>query len=180
MIKIKILSKIPFLILLFPIILILYIIIFKATLEYQENIIINSNINTVIKLHEDTSLIQNYMSGFISYNIISGKLRDQGSIAEINMIFNPKESVSRTIKMTEKTILNNLPNQKIIIYNSGATKNIMTYKFIKLGENKTQFYRTHSYEFNTYMKVSSFFLSKKLKRKSYEYLTNFKEFVENY
>ena len=176
----RIFKIIPFLILLFPIILVFYIIIFEAKLEYKEDIIINKNINTVIKLHEDTSFLQNYMIGFVRYDVISGKLRDQGSVAEITMIFNPQESVSRKIKITEKIILNNLPNKKVIIHNSGATINTFTYKFTRIGKNKTQFSRSHNYKFNTYMKVSSFFLSKKIKRRSYEYLTNFKVFVENY
>ena len=41
-------NKIPFLILLFPILLISYIIIFQGSLSYHEDIIINSNIENVI------------------------------------------------------------------------------------------------------------------------------------
>ena len=171
---------IPFLILLFPIILILYIIIFKGSLSYHEDIIIKSNIENVIELHENTSLMKNYMPELISYNLIEGQLRNTGAVAEITVIFNSNESVSRKIMMKEEIVVSNLPNQKIIIYNTGATKNIITYRFIKMGENKTQFFRSHDYEFNTYKKVSSFFMSKKIKRESYTYLKNFKKFVENY
>lgn len=173
-------NKIPFLILLFPILLISYIIIFQGSLSYHEDIIINLNIENVIELHENTSLMKNYMDGFISYDVIKGKSRNTGSIAEITTIFNSNESVSRKIVITEEVILSNLPNQKILIYNSGAVKNIITYRFIKMGDNKTIFFRSHEYEFNTYTKVSSFFMSKKIKRKSYAYLSNFKNYVENY
>ena len=120
------------------------------------------------------------MPELISYNLIEGQLRNTGAVAEITVIFNSNESVSRKIMMKEEVVISNLPNQKIIIYNTGATKNIITYRFIKMGENKTQFFRSHNYEFSTYKKVSSFFLSKKIKRESYTYLKNFKKFVENY
>ena len=79
-------NKIPFLILLFPILLISYIIIFQGSLSYHEDIIINSNIENVIELHENTSLMKNYMDGFISYDVIKGKSRNTGSIAEITTI----------------------------------------------------------------------------------------------
>lgn len=166
-------------ILLLPIILILYIIIFKGSLSYHEEIIINSNIENVIELHENPYLMKNFMQGFISYDIVKGKQRNTGAIAKITAIFNPNEIVSRKIIITEEVILSNLPNQKIIIYNSGAVKNIITYRFIKMGDNKTIFFRSHDYEFNTYTKVSSFFMSKKIKQKSYQYLSNFKNYVEN-
>ena len=176
----NILKKIPFLILLFPIILILYIIIFKGSLSYYEDIIIKSNFEDVIELHENPSLMKNYMPGLISYDLIKGESRKTGAVAEITVIFNTNESVSRRIVMNEEVILSNLPNQKIIIYNTGAVKNTISYRFIKMGENKTQFFRSHEYEFSTYKKVSSFFMSKKIKRESYTYLKNFKKFVENY
>lgn len=176
----SIFKKIPFLILLFPIILVLYIIIFNSNLSYNEDIIINSNIDNVMKLHEDPSLIKNYMNGFISYNIIKGKSRETGSVAEITVIFNPKKPISRKIVMVEEIVISDLPNQKIITYNTGSVKNTITYRFLELEENKTQFSRIHEYEFNTYNKVSSFFMSKKIKRNSYSYLNDFKIFAENY
>ncbi len=172
-------NKIPLLILAFPIVLILYIILFKGNLSYYEEIIINSNIENVINLHEDPQYLENYMSGFISFQTVKGEVRKTGSISEISMIFNSNESVTRKIVMKEEVISNNLPNQKVVHLNTGSVKNIITYRFIKLDENKTLFFRDHKYEFNTYMKVYSFFMSRKIKRESYRYLKNFKSFVED-
>tara|TARA_Y100000385_G_C12976237_1_gene586297 strand:- start:293 stop:841 length:549 start_codon:yes stop_codon:yes gene_type:complete len=179
--KIKsILKNIPFLILLFPIILVIYIISVQGSLSYNEDIIIESDIEKVIKLHENTSLLKNYMQGFVSYEIKKGIAREKGSIAQITVLFDYNKSISRKILMTETILENNLPFQKKIIYNTGAVKNVITYRFIKKGEDKTQFVRNHNYEFNTYKRFSSFFTSKKIKRQSYVYLKNFKHFVENY
>ena len=172
-------NKIPFLILVFPVFLILYIILFKGNLSYYEEIIINSDIENVIVLHEDPQFLGNYMNGFIAFESIKGEARKTGSISEISMIFNSNESVTRKVIVKEEVISNNLPNQKVICLNSGSVKNIITYRFIKLSDNKTQFFRDHKYEFNTYMKVYSFFMSRKIKRESYKYLKNFKNFVEN-
>ena len=175
----KIFENLPFLILLFPAILVSYLIISTGNLSYQEEIIINSNIENVMKLHENSSLLKNYMPGAISYEMIRGESRTTGSIAEITLAFNSNESVSRKITMKEEVVLSDLPNKKIIIYDTGAVKNKITYRFVNMGDKKPKFFRKHEYEFNTYMKITSFFTSKKIKRKSYKYLNSFKEFAEN-
>ena len=172
-------KKIPLLILAFPVFLILYIILFKGNLSYYEEIIINSDIQNVIDLHEDPNYLEHYMNGFISFKTVQGESRKTGSISEISIVFNSNESVTRKIVMKEKVLSNNLPNEKVIQLNTGSVNNLITYRFVKLGKDKTQFFRTHEYEFNTYMKVYSFFMSRKIKRESYKYLKNFKNFVEN-
>jgi hypothetical protein len=175
----KIFENTPFLILLFPAILVSYLIISTGNLYYQEEIIIKSSIENVMELHENSSLLKNYMPGVISYEMISGESRTMGSIAEITLAFNTNDAVSRKITMKEEVVLSNLPNKKVIIYDTGAIKNKITYRFVNMGDNETKFFRKHEYEFNTYMKITSFFTSKKIKRKSYKYLSSFKEFVEN-
>ena len=175
----KIFENTPFLILLFPAILVSYLIISTGNLYYQEEIIIRSSIENVMELHENSSLLKNYMPGVISYEMISGESRTMGSIAEITLAFNTNDAVSRKITMKEEVVLSNLPNKKVIIYDTGAIKNKITYRFVNMGDNETKFFRKHEYEFNTYMKITSFFTSKKIKRKSYKYLSSFKEFVEN-
>lgn len=175
----KIFENTPFLILLFPAILVSYLIISTGNLYYQEEILIKSSIENVMELHENSSLLKNYMPGVISYEMISGESRTMGSIAEITLAFNTNDAVSRKITMKEEVVLSNLPNKKVIIYDTGAVKNKITYRFVNMGDNETKFLRKHEYEFNTYMKITSFFTSKKIKRKSYKYLSSFKEFVEN-
>lgn len=175
----KIFENTPFLILLFPAILVSYLIISTGNLYYQEEIIIKSSIENVMELHENSSLLKNYMPGVISYEMISGESRTMGSIAEITLAYNTNDAVSRKITMKEEVVLSNLPNKKVIIYDTGAIKNKITYRFVNMGDNETKFFRKHEYEFNTYMKITSFFTSKKIKRKSYKYLNSFKEFVEN-
>jgi len=175
----KIFENTPFLILLFPAILVSYLIISTGNLYYQEEIIIKSSVENVMELHENLSLLKNYMPGVISYEMISGESRTMGSIAEITLAFNTNDAVSRKITMKEEVVLSNLPNKKVIIYDTGAIKNKITYRFVNMGDNETKFFRKHEYEFNTYMKITSFFTSKKIKRKSYKYLSSFKEFVEN-
>ena len=173
------LNKIPLLILLFPIILILYIILFKGNLSYYEEIIINDNIENIIELHENPKYISSYMNGFISFETIQGETRKAGSISEISVIFNSNESVTKKIVIKEEVLSDKLPNLKIICLNTGSVKRIISYRFIKLAENKTQFFRSHDCQFSSYMKVYSFFMGKKIKRESYLYLKNFKSFVEN-
>ena len=101
----KTFENVPFLILLFPAILVSYLIISTGNLSYQEEIIINSNIENVMELHENSSLLKNYMPGAISYKMIRGESRTSGSIAEITLAFNSNESVSRKITMKEEVVL---------------------------------------------------------------------------
>lgn len=163
----------------FPLTLVLYIILFTSNLEYSEEIVINSNINKVINLHEDSTYMNKYINGFINYNLISGDLRQEGAVSELTVLFSTKDPVTRKIIMKEKIISNNLPSEKKIILSTLAIENTIKYRFVKLTESKTMFVREHKYNFTRYMKVKAFFMSSTFKRQSRMYLQKFKEFVED-
>ncbi len=59
--------KTPFIILLFPMLLALYILLSKGNLSYNEEILVSSNIDKVIKVHENPDFLQYFLDGFISY-----------------------------------------------------------------------------------------------------------------
>tara|TARA_B100001115_G_scaffold167772_1_gene147023 strand:- start:60 stop:614 length:555 start_codon:yes stop_codon:yes gene_type:complete len=171
--------KVPFVILLFPMVLALYIVVFKGNLSYDEEILISSNIDKVIKVHENPDFLQYFLDGFISYKKIENSINNEEAQIEITLLFDPNESVSKKIIMNESVVYNDLPNEKKVIYSSPSVKNTVISKFVKIDQNTTKIYRKHVYEFKKYSKVSSFFLTKKIKRKSFKYLNKFKDFVEN-
>ena len=171
--------KVPFVILLFPMVLALYIVLFKGNLSYDEEILISSNIDKVIKVHENADFLQYFLDGFISYKKLESSINNEEPQIEITLLFDPNESVSKKIIMNESVVYNDLPNEKKVIYSSPSVKNTVISKFVKIDQNTTKIYRKHVYEFKKYSKVSSFFLTKKIKRKSFKYLNKFKDFVEN-
>ena len=171
--------KTPFIILLFPMLLALYILLSKGNLSYNEEILVSSNIDKVIKVHENPDFLQYFLDGFISYKKLESKINNQEPQIEITLLFDPNESVSKKIVMNKSVVYNNLPNEKKVIYSSPSVKNTVISKFVKIDQNTTKIYRQHVYEFKKYSKVSSFFLTKKIKRKSFKFLNKLKDFVEN-
>ena len=171
--------KVPFVILLFPMVFALYIVVFIGYLSYDEEILISSNIDKVIKVHENPDYLQYFLDGFISYKKLESKINNQEPQIEITLLFDPNESVSKKIVMNKSVVYNNLPDEKKVIYSSPSVKNTVISKFVKIDQNTTKIYRHHFYEFKKYSKVSSFFLTKKIQRKSFKYLNKFKDFVEN-
>ena len=163
----------------FPVTLVLYIILFNNDIRYTEEVIINSNIEDVIKIHEDTTFMKKYTNGLISYKLISGDLRNIGAKSEIKVLFNSKDQVGKTVTLKEDILVNNLPNEKIIVLSNRGIRNTIKYRFVKMSQNQTMFVREHEYVFSAYMKVSAFLLPNAFKRSSKQYLKNFKEFVEN-
>ena len=149
--------KTPFIILLFPMLLALYILLSKGYLSYNEEILVSSHIDKVIKVHENPDFLQYFLDGFISYKKLESKINNQEPQIEITLLFDPNESVSKKIIMNKSVVYNDLPNEKKVIYSSPSVKNTVISKFVKIDQNTTKIYRHHFYEFKKYSKVSSFF-----------------------
>ena len=154
--------------------IILYIILFSGNIKYSEEIIINANIDTVKVLIENPYNMKKYMEGIESYKILSGKINNVGTKAEITFLMGEKK-----ILMIEEIIINNLPIEKIVTYKANGINNIVTNKLVKISEYQTKLINEQEFEFDGgYMKIFGFFMSSAFKEQSRVYLKNFKQFVE--
>ena len=164
----------------FPIILVLYILLFTGNIKYTEEIEINSNIDTLIELVDNPYNMQEYMDGIESYTVLSGNIGQVGTKAEIVAAYIEENVVKRKIVMIEEIITNNLPEEKKVTYTADAVYNIVTNRFVKISDNKTKFINEQEFAFQGYMKIVGFFMPSAFKQQSRVYLKDFKEFVENH
>ena len=171
-------KKFVIIILTFPITLTLYIVLFSGNIKYSEEIIINANIDTVSSLFDNPYNMKEYMDGMESYTLLSGKLREVGSKAEIIVNFIEEGQEKRKIVMVEEIITNNLPEEKKVTYRANGVYNIVNNRLVKVSDTQTKFINEQEFEFKGYMKVMGFFMPSAFKKQSRVYLQNFKEFVE--
>ena len=171
-------KKFVIIILTFPITLTLYIVLFSGNIKYSEEIIINANIDTVSSLFDNPYNMKEYMDGMESYTLLSGKLREAGSKAEIIVNFIEEGQEKRKIVMVEEIITNNLPEEKKVTYRANGVYNIVNNRLVKVSDTQTKFINEQEFEFKGYMKVMGFFMPSAFKKQSRVYLQNFKEFVE--
>ena len=172
-------KKAILIILSFPITLILYIMLFSGNVKYSEEIVINTNIDTVTALFDNPYNMQEYMDGIESYTVLSGNIREVGTKSEIVAAYIEEDVVKRKIVMIEEIITNNLPEEKKVTYTADGVYNIVTNKFVKVSETQTKFINEQEFEFRGYMKIMGFFIPSAFQQQSREYLKNFKEFAEN-
>ena len=161
----------------FPLTLTMYIWFFSGNIEYTEEIIIDSNIDSICALFNNPDNMSKYMKEFKKYKLLEGKQGNNGAKSEVTVNINEQEIV-----LIEEIINNNLPNQKKVLYKSDGVNNTVTSKFEKIGNNKTKYINTQEFEFTGYRKFISFFLKTKMKgamkEQTKQYLMNFKKFAE--
>ena len=152
----------------------LSILLFASNLKYSEEIVINQNIDTVIVLFDNPYIMKEYMDGIESYEVLSGKLREVGTKAKIEVAMG-----DRKISMIEEIITKSLPEEMQVTYKAEGVFNIVTNRFLKVSENQTKVINEQEFQFKGFMKIMGFLMPGAFKKQSRVYLVNFKDFVEN-
>tara|TARA_B100000900_G_scaffold405263_1_gene414633 strand:- start:185 stop:721 length:537 start_codon:yes stop_codon:yes gene_type:complete len=157
----------------FPITLTVYVFLFTDNIKFEEEIVINANIDTIALILNNPSKIDNYMPGVETYSLKKGNLGKKGAVAEIKI-----NSEGNDIVLKETIIYNNLPNEIKISYKADEVYNIVTHRLEVLSNNKIRLTNIQEFEFNGYMKFVSFFMESALKNQTRVYLDNFKKYIE--
>ena len=139
---------------------------FSNSIKYSEEIIINENIDTVSLLFDNPYNMKEYMYGFQSYNLVSGKIGENGSKSEIIIEYLNEDSTQHKIVMNEEIILNNLPIEKKVTYKANGVFNIVSNRFEKISENKTRFINEQEFIFKGYKKIIGFLCHQSLKSRA--------------
>tara|TARA_B100000963_G_scaffold277816_1_gene246205 strand:+ start:3650 stop:4177 length:528 start_codon:yes stop_codon:yes gene_type:complete len=157
----------------FPITLTLYVFLFADDIKFEEEIVINANIDTIAIILNNPSKIDNYMPGVEKYSLKKGDLGRKGAVAEIKI-----NSEGNDILLKETIIYNNLPNEIKISYEADGVYNVVNYSLEVLTNNKVRLNYIQEFKFNGYMKFVGFFMKSALKSQSRVFLNNFKNYIE--
>ena len=144
-------------------------------MKYTCSIEINLPIDKVIQLWEDENNYAEWQDGFVSIEHISGVPNSEGAKSKIIL------QDRRRIELLETIILNNLPEEKIALYEHVHMTNTQTTRFREITDHKTHFISEVEYSnFNGFMiKVMAALFPGKFKAQSQKWMNQFKIFAEN-
>ena len=158
----------------FPITLTIYIFLFVGNIKFEENIIINSNIDTVAMVLNNPENKTNYINEIKEYKLISGERGKKGSKSEIKI-----NTEGNSILLKEKIIHNKLPNEIKISLNADGVHNVYTQKLKAISKDKTKLITIQEFSFTGYMKFTSFFIESILVEQTRSELKNIKSYIES-
>ena len=158
----------------FPITLTIYILLFAGNIKFEENIIINSNIDTVARVLNNPENKTNYIDEIKEYKLISGEIGSNGSNSEIKI-----NTEGNSILLNEKIIHNKLPNEIKISLKADGVYNVYTQKLKSISKDKTKLTTIQEFSFSGYMKFTSFFIESILKEQTRSEMMNIKKYIES-
>ena len=158
----------------FPITLTVYIFLFVGNIKFEENIIINSNIDTVAMVLNNPENKTDYINEIKEYDLINGKTGSTGSNSEIKI-----NAEGNSILLKEKIIHNKLPNEIKISLKADGVYNVYTQKLESISKDKTKLTTTQEFSFSGYMKFTSFFIESVLVEQTRSEMRNLKKHVES-
>ena len=144
-------------------------------MKYSCSIEINLPIAITVALWENQDNFKDWQDGFESIELVSGTHSTIGAKSKIVLNDN------RRIELLETIISNNLPMEKIALYEHVHMTNTQTTRFAAINENKTRYTSEVEYlKFNGLMiKVMSKLFPSKFKDQSLKWMQQFKAFAEN-
>ena len=143
-------------------------------MKYTCTIKINLPIDKVVQLWEDENNFKAWQDGFKSIEHLSGTPHTKGAQSRIILEDNQK------IELLETIISNNLPEEKIALYEHIHMTNTQTTRFRKIDSNTTQYISEVEYtKFNGIMiKLMAKLFPSKFKAQSQKWMNQFKAFAE--
>ncbi|MBZ9731194.1 SRPBCC family protein [Salegentibacter sp. JZCK2] len=128
----------------------------------------------VIEKYSNPDNIKHWQRGFISMNPISGILGEEGSKNKLKYKIG-----KRKIEMEETIITNDLPEQFHANYTAKGVYNIQENFFEETPGNQTLWISRNEFKFSGLMKLMGIFIPGAFRKQSYQYMKDFKDFVEN-
>ncbi|MFK8038207.1 MAG: SRPBCC family protein [Crocinitomicaceae bacterium] len=143
-------------------------------MKYTSKVDVDLPIAKTAELWNNPTYFKDWQDGFESIEHISGTPNSKGAKSKI--VFNGK----RRIELIETIISSNLPDEKVALYEHIHMTNTQTTRFIKMGENKTQYVSEVEYtKFNGFIiKLMAKLFPGKFKAQSQKWMDQFKMFAE--
>lgn len=144
-------------------------------MKYTCSIEINGSIEKVVALWEDENNFKEWQDGFESIELLEGVADAVGAKSKI--IFQGKNRM----ELIETIISNDLPEEKVALYEHIHMTNTQATRFESLGKNKTLYIsEVHYTKFSGFMiKMIAKLFPSKFKGQSQKWMNQFKIFAEN-
>lgn len=145
-------------------------------MKFKTSILIEKPRDQVANFFQNDDYRKDWQEGFISCELLSGNPKEKD--AKSRIIFTAQNQEQELI---ETVIHNDFPNEFKAFYEHKHMDNFMTSRFIKVGENQTQFEAEVEYtKFKGFLiKVMVFFMAGMFKKQMEKHNMQFKKFVEN-
>ena len=143
-------------------------------MKYTCSVVINAPITKVVRLWQDEKYFHKWQEGFQSIEHISGELNAVGAKSKIIIVGKQR------IELIETIISNNLPEEKIGLYEHIHMTNTQASRFLAVDKNTTEYTSEVEYtKFNGIMiKVMAKLFPGQFKKQSQKWMENFKSFIE--
>lgn len=143
-------------------------------MKYTCSIKINAPIKKVVQLWQDEKSFHKWQDDFKSIELLEGELGAKGAKSKI--IFEGKN----TMELIETILSNDLPNEKVGLYEHVHMTNTQTSRFQELGNNLTLY--TSEVEYLIFngliIKIFAKLFPSKFKAQSQKWMDQFKIFAE--
>ncbi|SFU38554.1 hypothetical protein SAMN05216480_102133 [Pustulibacterium marinum] len=143
-------------------------------MRYRLEIVLQKPVKKVMETFDSTENLKHWQKGFVSFSPISGELGEEGSKAK--MIY---QMGNREIEMTETIIKKNLPHEFHGTFETTGVYNTQENYFEILDENATKWITVSDFKFTNFkMKLIGFLMPSSFKKTSYQYMIDFKNYIE--
>ena len=143
-------------------------------MKYSVEITINKPMVEVIRTFGNPAEMQNWMQGLLSFEHEDQEYGNPGS--KTNLVF---KSGKKKMKIVETIISNDLPKDFTASYNTKNVFNKIRNTFEEKGPNETRYISHQEFHFSGMMKLFSLFMAGAFKKQSFQYLKDFKDYVES-
>lgn len=144
-------------------------------MKYTCSVEIDVPINKVVELWQNENNFKAWQDGFKSIELLSGEVHKKGAVSKI--IFEDKNRM----ELIETIISNNLPQQKVALYEHIHMTNTQTTSFKPISDDKTLYISEVEYTmFNKFLiRLIAKLFPGKFKAQSQKWMNQFKSFAES-
>ena len=144
-------------------------------MKYQNAIVINKPIATVIELFDNPENMKHWQKGLQSFELINGEAGQPGAISKL--IY---QMGNRRVEMTETITERNLPKVFAGIYEAKNVWNYISNSFSDNGDGSTTWVTETEFKFSGFMmKTIGLLMPGAFKKQSQKFLEDFKLFAES-
>lgn len=143
-------------------------------MKYKQEIIIHRPLNEVVQRFDDVDNMDKWMKGLVSFEHLSGTQGQTGARSKLKF-----QMGNREIEMIETITVRNLPHEFSGTYDAKGVHNIVKNYFEKLSENQTRYIVDNEFQMKGMMKLMACLMPNAFKKQSFQYMKDFKKFVES-
>jgi carbon monoxide dehydrogenase subunit G len=142
-------------------------------MKYTCDIIINKPIDEVLAVFQDAESLKHWQPGLVSVELLSGTAGQVGAKSKLKFLMGKK-----TIEMIETILVNDLPKDFTLQFETSGMVNSVKSTFENNGENQTKLSTYNEFQMNGFYKLLGWLMPGAFKKQSIIYLNHLKEYVE--